>query len=278
MAAEPISSWQWLADRTRKYLWYNYKQLLWLTQSKPAKTHVLVAGSQRSGTNMLMGILERSRQTDVYHESDSRAFHEFQMRDLETIRALTRANNSPFFVIKSLCELDQLKEISTALGPTKTIWIYRHYTDMVNSGRRQFSSLPGAVARMVQRSQLDDWRVRGLTDDIHATLVEHMDEHATENTAIALFWYARNQLFYEMALDRDPNVLLVNYERLVTEPAREAKRVFDFIGLEYSPSVHAQVFSTSIKKNPAPTALAESTRALCDRLFDRLDQSLNGPV
>src|SRR5688572_22752173 len=41
---------------------------------------VFVAGVHRSGTNMMMDILERSWETDVLHESDSRAFEDNLMR------------------------------------------------------------------------------------------------------------------------------------------------------------------------------------------------------
>ena len=49
---------------------------------------LLVAGVQRSGTNMVMDVLERSLETDVYHERDPRAFDNYEMRPLEVIRGL----------------------------------------------------------------------------------------------------------------------------------------------------------------------------------------------
>ncbi len=52
------------------------------------RLHVLVAGVQRSGTNMLMDVLERSWDTDLYHEMDVRSFDIYEMRPRSVIHAL----------------------------------------------------------------------------------------------------------------------------------------------------------------------------------------------
>ena len=49
---------------------------------------LLVAGVQRSGTNMVMDVLERSYATEVYHERDPRAFANYQLREEEVIQSL----------------------------------------------------------------------------------------------------------------------------------------------------------------------------------------------
>jgi hypothetical protein len=36
-------------------------------------------------------------------------------------------------------------------------------------------------------------------------------------------------------LNKNPNVVLVRYEDLVTQPNLEAKRIFDFLSIDYSP-------------------------------------------
>ena len=59
-----------------------------MTQKPSQKLTVFVAGVQRSGTNMLMDALERSFETDVYHERDPRAFDNYLMRPPEVIARL----------------------------------------------------------------------------------------------------------------------------------------------------------------------------------------------
>ena len=63
----------------------------------PVRTYVFVAGMQRSGTNMVMDVLERSLGTDVYHENDPRAFERYEMRDPAVIRQLANGSGTPLF-------------------------------------------------------------------------------------------------------------------------------------------------------------------------------------
>ena len=95
--------------------------------------HALVAGVQRSGTNMLMDVLERSFETDVYHERDRRAFQDYLMREASAIKRLAGKSSGRVFVIKALCELDQLPFLMEEFTPAKVLWIVRGYNDMINS-------------------------------------------------------------------------------------------------------------------------------------------------
>ena len=61
----------------------------------PQKTVVFVGGIQSSGTNLMIDVLERSIETDVFHERDRRAFQNFQMRPPEVIRHLLDATGQP---------------------------------------------------------------------------------------------------------------------------------------------------------------------------------------
>ena len=69
---------------------------------KAERTVVFVAGQQRSGTNMLMDVLDRHWRTDVFHETDTRAFERYQMRDIDTIRTLVGRSRASHVVIKAL--------------------------------------------------------------------------------------------------------------------------------------------------------------------------------
>ncbi|WP_230969278.1 sulfotransferase family protein [Nitrogeniibacter aestuarii] len=262
---------QRLTHRIEDAAWLARKDLAWRLRPSASRPSVLVAGVQRSGTNMLMDVLERSADADVFHETDPRAFDDYLMRDHETIRALKAASRAPVFVIKTLCELDRLHELKALLAPARIVWIYRHYSDMVNSGRKSFASLPASVQSMVNRQNHGDWRVRGLTDAIHAQLQACHDPMDGPNSAIALFWYARNQLFFELGLADQEDVLLVNYETLVSEPAEQFRRIFDFAGVRFTPWAHKRVFASSIGKARAPSDISACARQLCDDLFSRLE-------
>ena len=86
------------------------------------QTVVYVAGQQRSGTNMLMNVLDRHWRTDVYHETDARAFECYQMRDIEVIRALVKRSSARLVVFKALCELQRLRDLLDAFPKARALW------------------------------------------------------------------------------------------------------------------------------------------------------------
>ncbi|HRQ46746.1 MAG TPA: sulfotransferase domain-containing protein [Rhodocyclaceae bacterium] len=234
----------------------------------PVRTYVFVAGMQRSGTNMVMDVLERSLGTDVYHENDPRAFERYEMRDPAVIRQLATASRAPFFVIKALCELDLMPGLMQTFSPAKALWILRDVEDVVNSATRSFRNFPAQVGRIAQDRDGAQWRGRGMSDETHARVLSLYHPDMNEPTAAALTWYFRNILFFENGFDRDPRVRLVRYERLVTEPQAQFGELFRFLGIPYSPRISSIVSARSIRKNPPPPIEPE-VRALCEALNGR---------
>lgn len=234
----------------------------------PVRTYVFVAGMQRSGTNMVMDVLERSLGTDVYHENDPRAFERYEMRDPAVIRQLANASRAPFFVIKALCELDLMPGLMQAFSPAKALWILRDVEDVVNSATRSFRNFPAQVGRIAQDRNAAQWRGRGMSEETHALVRSLYHPDMNEPTAAALTWYFRNILFFENGFDRDPRVRLVRYERLVTEPQAQFGEVFGFLGIPYSARISSIVSARSIRKNPPPPIEPE-VRALCEALNGR---------
>jgi hypothetical protein len=91
-----------------------------------------------------------------------------------------------------------------------------------------------------------------------------------EESRIARFWYMRNQMFFDHGFDRNERVLPVQYERLVTDPHVEFQRVFDFIGIPYSPRISRYVSARSVRKEGSPP-VDSRVRELCEELLDKLN-------
>lgn len=237
-------------------------------RASPGQRFVFVAGAQRSGTNMLMDILERSDVTDVYHERDTRAFKDYIMREPAVIRSLADRSVAPVFVIKSLCELDRLPALLQEFQPSQLVWIVRDYRDMINSALVSFPSLPQSMARIYEDRTAADWRSRGLSDETYDLIRKLYRPGIDDASAVALFWYMRNVLFFEQGFDKAPNASLTLYEPLVTEPDQELKRVFRFLNLDYSRFIARQVFASSVRRRPAP-GIDPQIDALCAELHGR---------
>ncbi|WP_297529679.1 sulfotransferase domain-containing protein [Thiohalobacter sp.] len=229
---------------------------------------LIVAGVQRSGTNMVMDLLDRSMHTDVYHETDPRAYDRYEMRDLEVIQDLHDRSRAPAFVIKALCELQDLPNMLDRFAPARAVWVVRDYRDVVNSMLRSFPSQKREIELLVDDPNGNRWMGKGMSMETHQLLRRLWEQGLDDPSAAAFIWYFRNILFFEQALDRDPRVSVMFYEELVTAPDIQLHRLFDFFGLPYRPAIARDVFSSSIRKRQGPPINAE-VAALCEEMLAR---------
>jgi hypothetical protein len=268
-----------LAFLGRKQAW---QRMIELFSSTGEKRVTMVCGVQRSGTNMLMKILERSIETEVYHESDRRAFATHQMRPPSTIRGLIEKSPARRIVIKALCEGDKVSELLDVFAPANAIWMVRRYEDVINSNMKLWPGGRNQLDKIVFDRNAGAWRGRGMTDETHALIRRHYRPEMNDASALALFWYYRNQLLFDQRLDEDPRFLVLRYESLVQDPEGYGALIARFAGVGFMPSMVNFVFSDSVRKRPSP-GIDPPIRSLCDGMLDRLtrlsqrDETLREP-
>jgi hypothetical protein len=259
-----------LRFRLELAFWRGYKRLKHQFSPADDKLCLFVVGAQRSGTNMLMECLDWSTETDVFHESDPRAFKDYQMLDRQVIHGLVQASRFPRIPIKALCEAEQTRALLDEFAPAKAIWVVRDYEDTVNSAMRNFPDFSARIQEIVRDPKTTPgWFARGISDETLNLLrtLNHAD--MTSATASALRWYIRNVLFFEQGLDLDDRVLVVQYANLVTRPAPTLETVFDFAGLgDFSSFVTRKVHARSIRKN-APPPIDPGVAQACASLQQR---------
>lgn len=283
-----IEKFRRLARRKSKPI----RQRLTRSPAGPKQT-VFVAGVQRSGTNMVMDILEQSWQTEVFHEFDPRAFDNYMMRPPAVIGHLIDAAPAPWVIVKALHEGHDLAGLLDRFRPAKAIWMFRGFDDMINSnmanwpgGRNQIEAIVAArdstrdsARDSAPDSGLDsgqgraraDWRGRGMTEATRATVRAHYHPAINDASALGLFWFYRNQLFFDQGFEADRRVLLMRYESLVEAPALEVDTVARFLGLRPTGPMRRLVVPGSVAKRPAPE-IEPAVRRLCREMLARLDR------
>ncbi len=269
-AAQPVTGHdaRSLPTRIRHVLWRQGKSLRQRVLPRPVAQHVFVAGMQRSGTNLLMDVLDASADTQVFHETDPRAFEQYEMRDLAVIQTLAQQCPAPVFVIKALCELDRIKRLMDAFAPAKTLWVVRDWRDSANSAIKSFGNFVPQWQRLAS-GDANDWRGRGLSPATRELLAALYRPDASEAEGAAIMWFYRNVLFFEQQLGADARVRVVFYEDLVQQPMREVAAVFDFLGLPgFSRGVAGRIHARSVRHRSPPDISAAVT-ALCDELLAR---------
>lgn len=257
-----------LPVRIRHALWRRGKALRQRLRPRPLAQHVFVAGMQRSGTNLLMDVLDASLATQVFHETDPRAFERYEMRDAAVIRQLAQACPAPVFVIKALCELDRIRVLMDAFTPAKTLWMVRDWRDSAASAVKSFGNFVPQWQRLAQ-GDASDWRGRGMSAATRELLAALHRADASEAEGAAVMWFYRNVLFFEQRLAADPRVRLVFYEDLVQQPAREVAAVYGFLGLPgFDAAVAGRIHARSVRHR-VPEGISPAVAGLCDELLAR---------
>jgi hypothetical protein len=67
--------------------------------------------------------------------------------------------------------------------------------------------------------------------------------------AAVLFWFARNSIFFDRELDKDPRVMLWYYEDFVLDPEKYVRKIYQKVGQPYPQNnLTKEVHSNSRKK------------------------------
>lgn len=234
------------------------------------KVTILVVGAQRSGTNLLMDMLERNMQVDVFHERDSRAFENYIMRPASVITALREKSKVRFFAIKGLCESHKTHELLDTFRPAKAIWVVRDYNDVVNSMDISFKETKDIIKQVLYDKAAGGWRTEGISDNTYEVVKALIHDDISNKSASALQWYMRNIVFFENDYSGNKDIFLLNYNDLVIMPEKTLRDVCSFSGVPFNPIMCSMVNNMSVRKNRKPD-IDDKIREKCDELWRRFE-------
>ncbi len=231
-----------------------------------------VFGCQRSGTKMVMRILENSPETRIYHENHAAAFRDFQLRDDAVLRAMVALNPAPVQVFKPICDSQEADLILGRWPRARGLWVYRHHDDVANSAAEKWGEHQRELVEAVVRGDFDTWgwRTRRLPADTISALRRVYRTDLAPSEGALLFWYMRNAFVFALGLDAHPRLRLVKYEDLVSRPVEAFRSMFAHLGARFHDAYVARVRSDSVGRREPPAASAE-IRQLCAELQARLD-------
>ena len=200
---------------------------------------VLIFGCQRSGTTMLQQtLLDRSWRVFILEEHDRRLVGDDpdpEQTDWEEDHIVFgRIHRLPFEVVavKPPVESYRAIELVEAAGRANGIWMLRHYADVARSNLRRFGI--GNAHRDLEPFRArdsGDWRCRGASAATHRTVNELLREGLEPLDAAALFWWTRNQLYFEQHLSQDSRIKVLRYERVSSRPEEVIRSLSDYIGV-----------------------------------------------
>lgn len=252
-----------------------------LRRRKPLeqKTVLFILGCQRSGTTLMTRIFERDWQTRVFGEesrlSSDDSLHRIRLNHLDKVVATLHDEPFPFLVAKPLVESQNVLRLLEHVPNSRALWLYRPVQDVVASDLRWFGARNGIDnSRPIAQGDESNWRAEHVSAETRAIVARHFAEDMDIHDAAALFWLARNRLYFENGLHRPElraRVMPLRYEQLISDPEGTMRRVYGFAGRPFpGPHLVAEVHGSSVGKGAAVPLSAEIA-GLCRDLLAQLD-------
>jgi hypothetical protein len=175
-------------------------------------------------------------------------------------------------VFKPLCDAHRTAELLDRVRadvPGRALWCFRSPDDRVRSAVAKFGPSALVALRTIAAGRGDDlWQAQGLTPALHEVVASFDYTTMSAESAAALLWYVRNQLFFDQGLHERPDVRLVSYDDFVARPAHAFAAVCAHIGIAAPPAPGAAI--SSRRAPVAPLALDPVVRELADAIHARL--------
>jgi hypothetical protein len=235
---------------------------------------LLILGCQRSGTTLMLDVLDRDRRTVTYPEESVLTSNADKLRllPLSLVNDYIARLHVPLVVLKPLVESQRAPELLTNLRRARALWMYRRYNSVAVSNLKHFGQDNGARdLHLLLTNTPPNWRGEVVPAGTREVIESLSSLDMRTHDAAALFWWARNMLFFELGLHNRDDVLLVSYEDLITNPSTVMRGVYDFMDFSFPQWNITQEIKPNALKRGQDAALSREVEQLCEALYDRLN-------
>jgi hypothetical protein len=239
---------------------------------------LLILGCQRSGTTLMTHIFERDPDAKVYPEHSSLSAgdraHGLRLEAPERVARKLSRSRFPLLVMKPLVESQNAASFLEAIPGARGLWMFRSWNDVARSNLARFGEDNGIRnLRGIVERRPDDWRSEAVSEESRRIVGTHFHEEMNPWDAAALFWWARNALYFEHGLDADPRVRTCSYEELVADPRRVVQGVYDVLERSLPGEMQFEGVSAASVGRGREIFFSAEVAALCDTMFERLQKS-----
>jgi Sulfotransferase domain len=249
-----------------------YQSVRWRALDRPRV--LFIVGCQRSGTTMMTRLFDADFNCRVFGEfselSCADKEHGIRLNPLPDVADVINRVRAPLVVAKPIVETQNVRKLLDYFPSSKALFMYRRCADVARSDMVKYGERNGLEnLRPIAAGDPDNWRSAGASPAVQQMVRRFWSEDMNPHDAAALFWYARNQLFFDLDLANDPAIMLCQYEYLTQHPTEFMRRIYDFIGIERPQGLDtAEVRPPGAEKR---LELSPEIRMECDQLKARLD-------
>lgn len=261
-----------LSKRARRISKYLYQGIRWRALNRPRI--LMIVGCQHSGATLISSLFDADMNCRVFGEYSVLSCvgkDGIRLNPLPDVAAVLSRVPAPLIVIRPLVETQRSRTLLNYFPNTKALFVYRRYADVASSDLRRFGPRNAIDnLRPIATGNMHDWRSAATTAAVRERIKQFFCESMSPNDAAALFWFARNQLYYDLELAGHREVMLCRYQDLVAEPAATLRRIYEFSGVACPDLSRAQMRSR-LAGGDESLELLPDVRALCEQLQARLD-------
>jgi hypothetical protein len=245
--------------------------------SRPEKHSILaILGCQRSGTSVMSRVFFRDLDVAVFREKSALTGGPEGLRYLPfpELNEYLAKQRAPFIVFKMLVESQRAIDYLDTVDGARVVWLFRNYRDIVNSNLTKFGIRNGIDdLRPIVNAEEGNWRSEACSEETRNTIRRYFSESMNPRDAAALFWYARNRLYFEQELFRDDRVMLLEYENFVRNPSKTMRQIYELCDRPYPGDfLVAEVKTGSISKG-RNIDLSPEVDELCSAMLHRMQQA-----
>jgi hypothetical protein len=239
---------------------------------------VFIFACQRSGTTALLRFLRRAGPPlKGFNECDSpltdktrlEGVKAVRLKPLDEVERVFAATPEPVRIVKPLVESQRAVELLERFPGSRGFWLYRDVREVAASMLAKWGPPVGVphLWQVIDESH-SNWRSEKVPSYVRATLKQLYTPDMPAEDAAALFWWARNELFFAQGLDRDARVILLEFARMCTVPDY-VDRALDHFSIPH-PSALGH-FRPEFSGKACELRLSPEVDSLCRELKERLD-------
>lgn len=234
---------------------------------------------QRSGTTALLDFLmEAGPPIKAFTECDSPLTDRtppeggltVRLNPLPDVERVIAATPEPVRIVKPLVESQSARELLDRFPGSRAFWLYRDVREVGASMLKKWGPPAGAphLWQVIDESDPTNWRAEKVPAHVRETLQGLYAPDMTPEDAAALFWWARNELFFAQGLEDDERVLLLDFARMCTVPDY-VDRALDHFAIPHPSAVGH--FRAEFSGKAREFRLSPEVERLCRDLHERLD-------
>jgi hypothetical protein len=268
-----------LVRKAHKLFLKNKKKIYHSLKSQTVQQSILfIAGCQRSGTSMLLNAFDRDLNTRCFGEfsdlTSNDATGRIRLNSLDLIKDEFSKVKISLIVVKPLVESQNLPELLDYFDHSRAVWMFRNYKDVALSNINRFGITNGLKdLRPIVNWESNNWRAEKVSEHVRETISKHFSEDMNPYDAAVLFWFARNSIFFDRELDKNPKVMLCAYEDLVIDPEKHVRNIYQHVGRDYPEmNITAEIHTKSRNKGK-DLGLSWEVQQLAEELQDKLESA-----